>query len=214
MPLTTAPGSDLSDRSPPPVLGVLQEPPFARAGLAARIGAEIKTGFSYGFETNDPDDQVGILDSRKEIGPDPRLSYDALPERHALAVGLTVEGPIGLTFDNPTGPAPVFPNSMILLSPKVIAEKPSASLEEHFLGVSLRRYVDPNWLLDLADAKMHDAERCWWIEFAAGLRAGTRLLGFAVAGGPAASLVSLAPEDASTITAATDPIDKGGSRAG
>ncbi|KQS96699.1 hypothetical protein [Rhizobium sp. Leaf386] len=163
IPLTSAPRDDGDVPSAPPVLAILQEPPFSRGGLADRIAAEIKTGFGYGFEDVE-NAAVEILDSRKEIGPDPRLTYRPTDHDTALGMALDAEGPIGLTFDPVNSPAPAFPNSMISLSPVQLSGE-KQNLEEHFLGVSMRRYIDPHWTIgdEAPDPLDLDAERCWWI---------------------------------------------------
>ena len=173
IPLTTAPGGG-ADRHPgPPVIGVLQEPPFARGGLADRIASEIKTGFGYGFEALPQSGSgkqvatVEILDARKEIGPTPYLDYRPMDKTRALGMTLMAEGPVGLTFDHANATAPAFPNSLVMLSPRDIGDAASdaVSLEEHFLGVSLRRHLDPAWTTEETVASIGlDAERGWWIE--------------------------------------------------
>lgn len=189
IPLTSAPRDDGKTPGAPPVLAILQEPPFSRGGLADRIAAEIKTGFGYGF-ARDSDDPVEILDSRKEIGPDPRLSYHALDAQVALGMALNAEGPMGLTFDAVNAPAPAFPNSMFSLSPFSLSGA-NENLEEHFLGISMRRYIDPNWAIEKrADKPSHlDAERCWWIDSDTALTPGN-LLAY-VADGIEAPLLTL-----------------------
>ncbi|CAN7159117.1 hypothetical protein LJR098_000158 [Rhizobium sp. LjRoot98] len=163
IPLTSPPRDDSHVPSTPPVLAILQEPPFSRGGLADRIAAEIKTGFGYGFTKADA--PVEILDSRKEIGPDPRLTYHATEENTALGLALNAEGPMGLTFDAVNAPAPAFPNSMFSLSPLDL-NGTEQNLEEHFLGISMRRYIDPNWAVEdgTGDLSGLDAGRCWWID--------------------------------------------------
>ncbi|URK88093.1 hypothetical protein LP421_11355 [Rhizobium sp. RCAM05350] len=163
VPLTSTPHDDGHLSGTPPVLAILQEPPFSRGGLADRIAAEIKTGFGYGFAKDDT--PVEILDSRKEIGPDPRLSYHATDEKTALGLALNAEGPMGLTFDAVNAPAPAFANSMFSLSPLSLSGV-NQNLEEHFLGISMRRYIDPNWTIESSagDPSRLDAERCWWID--------------------------------------------------
>ncbi|RWU17147.1 hypothetical protein DM813_27685 [Pseudomonas alkylphenolica] len=165
IPLTTTTAGDT-----PSVLAVLQEPPLAHGGLAERISAELKTGFGYGFESPD---FVEIRDARKEIGPDPTLTYSAMPNEVAMGLALTAEGPIGLTFDSPHAAAPLFANSMFSLTPIPLDEKPLQALEEHFLGILMQRHLDPDWLPDLPAAPVNaqnagtpgrDADRCWWIE--------------------------------------------------
>lgn len=159
IPLTTTPG-DEDDRTPaPPVAAILQEPPFARGGLADRIASEVKTGFSYGFKT----DVLEILDSRKEAGPDPRLDYRRLNENIAHGLVLRSEGPLGLTFDNIDAPAPAYPNSMFTLKPATLYGK-EVPIEELFVGAAMRRYIDPDWTTEASTSdKELDGERCWWI---------------------------------------------------
>jgi hypothetical protein len=170
IPLTTAPGGDGIDQPAPPVAAILQEPPFARGGLADRIATEIKTGFGYGFvkPEENRDERVEILDARKEAGHNPQLDYRALGSDTALSLTLRCEGPIGLTFDNVDAPAPAYPNSMLILKPDVLfGSKPP--LEEFFAGVSMRRYIDPAWTgAKGIDKDGLEAESCWWIDFGAG----------------------------------------------
>ncbi len=171
IPLTTVPGGDASFRPAPPVAAILQEPPFSRSGLADRIAAEVKTGFSYGFSFDDSvhsDDthHLEILDSRKEGGPDPRLSYRPLDKDTALGLMLRSEGPMGLTFDDIDGPAPAYPNTMFSLSPATLKGNKTIeqSFEEMFVGAAMRRYIDPAWTTESSrTATTLDGERCWWI---------------------------------------------------
>lgn len=169
IPLTTTIGGGT-----PSVLAVLQEPPLAVGGLAERTTAELKTGFGYGFETGTS--SVEILDARKEIGPDPTLTYSAMPAVEAANLALMAEGPIGLTFDARHAAAPAFANSMFSLTPASLNGEPVRALEEHFLGVTLQRHLEPAWLYTPADAnsdavavndsaKQRDALRCWWITY-------------------------------------------------
>ncbi|MBR0860664.1 hypothetical protein JQ614_02485 [Bradyrhizobium diazoefficiens] len=169
IPLTTSPDADQARRPAPPVAAILQEPPFSRGGLADRIAAEVKTGFGYGFEKppeHGDSTPVEILDSRKEIGPSPFLDYRPLDATAALGTALMGEGPMGLTFDPVDASAPAFPNSMMTLSPVAVAGN-DLTMEEYFVGVSMRRYIDPAWTLDYETAPAEIlAERCWWIEYA------------------------------------------------
>lgn len=168
IPLTTAPGGESARLPAPPVAAILQEPPFARGGLADRVACEIKTGFNYGFDSSKT---VTIEDSRKEIGPTPYLTYTPLEAETALGMTLIGEGPMGLTFDNVNTSAPAFPNSMISLRPhNMLGSEPA--LEELFVGVAMRRYIDPAWSTGMqtseAKALQLDAEQTWWIELAIG----------------------------------------------
>ena len=183
IPLTTAPGADSADRPSPPVLGILQEPPFARGGLADRIDAEIKTGFGYGFEADDQ--PVEIRDSRKEIGPSPQLGYRPMDAEPALGMTLMAEGPAGLTFDQVGASAPSFPNSLVTLFPLSVEVAASSRhvLEEHFLGVALRRHIDPEWTAEPSVAPgAIDAERCWWMDVALQSGMAKQLLRYTTAG--------------------------------
>jgi hypothetical protein len=173
IPLTTAPGGDEVRRPAPPVAAILQEPPFARGGLADRIASEVKTGFSYGFsyDDQDPDDKhhLEILDSRKEGGPDPRLDYRRLDKETAYGLVLRSEGPMGLTFDNIDAPAPAYPNAMFSLLPATLNSNKEnktvdQTFEEMFVGAAMRRYIDPWWTTEARqNADKLDGERCWWL---------------------------------------------------
>jgi hypothetical protein len=170
LPLTSSPSGSDADISAAPVLAIIQEPPFVRGGLAERLGAELAVGFGYGFERKSDDinvEAVHILDARKEIGPDPRLSYRALDANKAMGLTLRVEGPAGLTFDQPNAPAPAFSNSLATLTPVALTSDRPAALEEHFMGVSLRRYLDPRWAIGTWQAGVLEPEYCWWIELSA-----------------------------------------------
>jgi hypothetical protein len=163
IPLTLVP--DTADNSPlpptPPVMAILDERPFAHGGLADRIAAEIRTGLGYEL----PPDPVPlrILDARKEFGPDPRLTYTPTPAEDAAALTLRNEGPIGLTFDSDTVRAPVFANTALVLHPTLMTRNSGAvrSLEEHFLSVGLRRYLDPTWLTGGTAASLAIGDTLW-----------------------------------------------------
>lgn len=192
IPLTTAPSAETAERPAPPVLGVLQEPPFARGGLADRIDAEIKTGFGYGFEADT--EPVEIRKSRKEIGPTPYLDYRPINETVALGMTLMPEGPVGLTFDQVNASAPAFPNTLVTLSPVSVGDPASnrKPLEEHFLGVSLRRHIDPEWTTEQPAAPPSsgiDAERSWWIDVQLGAGMNEKLLQYRAAGADPAELL-------------------------
>lgn len=176
LPLTSSP----EPGGTPPVLAMLEEHPFAHAGLADRIGAEVKTGFAYEMRraTDDEGDEerLEIADSRKEFGKDPRLTYAAFEPEAASALTLVPEGPVGLTFDSESAPAPAFANTAWLLAPRFMTSVAAAAnpdLEEHFLSVSLRRYTDHRWSVD-SDAERIPgppplpyplaASETWWVE--------------------------------------------------
>ncbi|WP_439923096.1 hypothetical protein [Nitrobacter sp. JJSN] len=180
IPLTTAPDGDYANKPAPPVAAILQEPPFACGGLADRIAAEVKTGFGYGFE--DDSKHVEIRDAREEAGPDPRLDYLPLKSDTALGLVLRSEGPLGLTFDNVDAPAPAYPNSMFSLAPATLfGEQPP--LEELFVGIAMRRYIDPDWTMSerKADRRL-DGERCWWLAFDGSKASPGALLAYAIDG--------------------------------
>ncbi|WP_275790295.1 hypothetical protein [Pararhizobium gei] len=210
IPLTAAAISNDATPAAPPVLSILQEPPFSRGGLADRIAAEIKTGFSYGFASGDADATLEILDSRKEIGPDPRLSYRPMPADVALEMALNAEGPAGLTFDAPNAPGAAFPNSLLWLSPVSLTGR-TLDLEEHFLGVSMRRYIDPNWTVPqpVSDPARLDGERCWWIERRmAGAKDGKQVMLSYGSGEAATELLTLeSTGDTHTVTILKEAVD-------
>lgn len=154
MPLNRAP----EEGRTPPILAMLAEPPFAHGGLADRIGAGVSTSVGYAMktlrstdgtaptDTGEEQRQLSIYDLRAEIGGDPQLTYHALEKQLAERVYLEAEGPIGLTFDRDNGTASAFPNSAWALSPRLLGSPHDHDWQEHFLGVSMRRYLDPHWL--------------------------------------------------------------------
>jgi hypothetical protein len=148
IPLTRAPDNpDGTLAAAPPVMAILDEGPFAHGGLADRIAAEIRTGLGYVLP---PAPQtLQILDSRKELGPDPRLTYMPTPEDVASAMTLREEGPVGLTFDSDSVRNPLFVNTALILHPVLMMGNGAGAgtLEEHFLSVGLRRYLDTTWLV-------------------------------------------------------------------
>ncbi|MDN8616289.1 hypothetical protein [Variovorax ginsengisoli] len=143
LPLTTSP----HERGTPPIIAFLQEPPFSEGGLADRVAADMKLGFGFGFSNGAG--TVGILDARKEFGPDPGLDYRRISDSEAVDFSLASEGPVGLTFDIPRANAAAFSNSIISMTPArsdgTVLER---KYEEHFTGIFLRRYLAPEWLSD------------------------------------------------------------------
>ena len=153
------------DAATPPVLVMLEERPFGYGGLAERIGAEVKTSIGYELKTGET---VKAKDARKEIGLDPRLGYKPMDPHVAPGIVLESEGPVGLTFDT-VGAAPTWANSALVLHPTLLQAGKAAtvSLEEHFMSVSLRRYLDSAWTIDdekLLDTKTPDLGQTWWCE--------------------------------------------------
>ena len=162
IPLTTSPDS----RVAPPLLAMMTEPPFAFGGLADRIASGVATGFGYEMQDN----TLGLQGvARGEAGPDPIHSYWPLDPAVALLLGLDGEGPIGLTFDNDSAPAAAYPNSAWLLTPTALSD-PGMDWQEHFVSVTLRRYLDPDWLV--GEAKLScdtlDFAETAWITVPAG----------------------------------------------
>jgi hypothetical protein len=183
LPLTVSP--ETAPGVTPPTMCVLQEPPFCNGGLAARVCAEIRTGIGYEFrQITVPGEDGGASttktvamprDARKELGPDPRLSYLPYSAARARRVVLSAEGPIGLGFDRDIGQGGAFPNTALMLTPEIpgSGEPEVLALDEHFLGVGLLRYLDPEWLVDdasdpVARDDAHIRARFgtpWWIQF-------------------------------------------------
>ena len=144
------------------MIGVLQEPPFARGGLADRIASEIKTGFGYGFEAlrqSGSGKQVAtveILDARKEIGPTPYLDYRPMDKTRALGMTLMAEGPVGLTFDHANATAPAFPNSLVMLATRYRR----CGLQRRFArGALSRRFATPSPRSGMDDGRDRRAHR-------------------------------------------------------
>jgi hypothetical protein len=153
VPLTRRPDADFDKYAiAPPVLAILQEEPLAHGGLATRVVSEIRTGVGYkAFKragSTTPGDKVFTPgDARREIGPDPRLSYRPMLEAVARRAILPQEGPIGLTFDRDADATAGFANTALVLHPQAPREKDAEDIEEQFVSVALRRYLDPAWLV-------------------------------------------------------------------
>ncbi len=159
LPLTTTPSQ--IDTICPPVLALLQEPPYSRTGLAERVAAEVKTGWNWSFEEK----RLAITDARKEIGRDSRLTYQSLDSSRGLKMSLEAEGPVGLTYDGTATRSAVFANSTYVLTPR-FPSKSGDDLQEHFLAVLLRRYIDPNWLVKREQTpRLLEASDCWHISW-------------------------------------------------
>lgn len=175
IPLTQSPeeGAGLT----PPLMAILQERPFDYGGLADRVIAEIRSGIGYELPATQENAQASVVpaDIRKEIGRDPRLAYEPFDQATGQGVLLSVEGPIGLTFESDAVAAPAFPNSALVLDPvslkigKEDASPPETlDLEEHFLSVGLRRYLHPHWLVStIKKQSPPDFSSNCWIQFPA-----------------------------------------------
>ncbi|MBP1848263.1 hypothetical protein J2046_006554 [Rhizobium petrolearium] len=163
-------------KAPPPILAIMEERPFNYGGLADRVSFEVSTGVGYGFPTTQskdkrrpaPEEKVEPRDIRREIGPDGRLDYYPLDEGDARGMILVAEGPVGLTFDQASAPKPAFPNSAVVLHPFNMLRADGTmpgGLEEHFLALATRRYLDHRWLASEEErTEPHSAGAAWWIE--------------------------------------------------
>lgn len=178
IPLTTSP--DEGTGITPPVLAILQEPPFDYGGLADRVAAEIRTGIGYESQAVDAREVVRPKDARKEIGPNPQRAYEPFSVKAGYRAVLSPEGPIGLNFDVASARAPAFVNSSLVLHTEQLARMANdgplrplpLGAEEHFLSVALRRYLDPRWLTAEEMPKETTGGRAnvafgapWWFEF-------------------------------------------------
>lgn len=142
MPLNRSPDLDVA----PPLMAMFAERPFAQGGLADRIATGVATGLGYELPADQP---LKVGEARQEVGPDPQLSYHPLREDFAVATTLKGDGPIGLTFDSDVAPAPAFPNSAWVLAPEALRKGAGKfDWQEHFVSVTMRRYLDPAWLAD------------------------------------------------------------------
>lgn len=191
LPLTRRPDPNRDAHTiAPPVLGVLQETPFAFGGLAARIATEITIGLNYrsyplvGGDAASDARIALVSELRKQIGPDPRLSHRAMDERGARRAVLAQEGPLGLTHDRDALTGSGFAGTALMLHPEMIAGQPDEEgvphdgIEEHFISVSLRRYLDPCWLIrqpaELGQAAQEDGKlrvdrNAIWLDVCTGL---------------------------------------------
>ncbi|MDR0279425.1 MAG: hypothetical protein LBJ37_16225 [Paucimonas sp.] len=175
IPLTQSPeeGAGLT----PPLMAILQERPFDYGGLADRVIAEIRSGIGYELPAAQENALPSVVpaDIRKEIGRDPRLAYEPFDQATGQGVLLSVEGPIGLTFESDAVAAPAFPNSALVLDPVSLeigkedgSPLKTLDLEEHFLSVGLRRYLHPHWLVStIRKQSPPDFSGNCWIQFPA-----------------------------------------------
>ncbi len=160
---------------------VLSERPFDQMGLADRVVAAFETVHQYGFSTEggetsksakfDKDTNpatapkvLGLRNLRREIGPDPRLSYHGISAHASRDCRLRVEGPIGLHFERSTTAAPTFANTQFLLHYNLPENRPD--LEESFAGVVLQRYVDPawSWWPENPELASRALPATWWLD--------------------------------------------------
>jgi hypothetical protein len=136
-------------KGPTPIACVLSEPPFSQLGLADRIDAELVT--KNLFEVNAGTKTLKVRDIRKEISPDPLLSYFPVADAPARAATVIAEGPVGLHFDQEEAQDPAWSNSQYMLHidfPQKSHEDTTLlwnEMEESFLGISLSRRGDPGW---------------------------------------------------------------------
>ena len=152
---------------PTPITCVLAEPPYAQLGLADRIDAELAARPVFEAAGG-----LHISDMRKEISPDPLLSYFPVVNAQSLAASVIVEGPAGLHFDGPGADAPAWSNSQYLLRLDVPATDGSATLdelEESFAGIILSRRAATGWSwYDPDTTRPGGAEREQWIPLGEG----------------------------------------------
>ena len=142
-----------------PLLCVLAEPPYAQLGLADRLDAELHTVNVYDFGENGESPTLQLRQLRKEVGPDPRLSYFPVDHETSLACRLNVEGPVGLHFDRPQASAPAWSNCQFLLHPTMADSDKGANrdeLEESFFAIALSRHADPEWCWVPPSSRLND----------------------------------------------------------
>ncbi|MEM7424457.1 MAG: hypothetical protein AAF441_00045 [Pseudomonadota bacterium] len=147
-----------------PIACLLAEKPFDQAGLADRIAAEIDTVEKFRFYDLDStagDRRLGLETLRKEVGPDPRLSYYGIGDQPSRKFSLMCEGPVGLHFEAVDAAAPAFTNSQYLLHMRASGDD-VPGMDESFAGISLRRYVDPDWSWSPYTAAPESLPDVWW----------------------------------------------------
>jgi hypothetical protein len=163
--------------APPPMVCVLAEKPFGQMGLADRVSAGLETVHKYGFPIEK--EALELTDLRREVGPDPRLSYAAVGSATSRGMLLRAEGPVGLHFDAPTTATPAFSNTQFMLHLDLNGGEARGDLEESFAGITLRRYVDPSWCwngvpqpaaeaLRNAAAGQEITTSVWWLDLEEG----------------------------------------------
>lgn len=167
IPLTSPP--EVESTSTPPLACVLQENPFAFAGLAERVLAGIQVGLGYQFQEPGPAKSLQLLDTRKEIGKDPRFTVHAMEAEHARAAYLLNEGPIGLHFDRSEASAPAWANSQFILYPRMLLDEFANDLpSETFVAVRMLRMLDSAWVHEpevTVTSAHFDLNRAWQARF-------------------------------------------------
>lgn len=134
---------------PTPVSCVLSEPPYAQLGLAERIEAELVVKPTFGKPQGK--EQFEMASLRKEISPDPLLSYTAIGDEPSRRARVRVSGPAGRHIDAVSTSAPKYAYSQYLLQ----VELPETSredklgdkleFEEVFASIVLTRRADARW---------------------------------------------------------------------
>jgi hypothetical protein len=151
--------------------------------------AEVAINPGYAFLNNGQ--KVGPLDVGREIGRDPRLeTWSWMPHRDpkqpdvpiddpTAQLVLFTEGPVGLHFEQASSPAPAWPNCQYLLRPGSLDGGVFVP-DETFVGVRMRRALDPAWVVGNARGSHKSAyprQTEKWIEWdVKGLRPSESLL--------------------------------------
>lgn len=164
IPLTNPPEAEST--ATPPLACVLQERPFAFGGLAERVLAGIQVGLGYGFQSTNP--TVQPLDTRKELGKDPRFTVRAMPKEQVSAAYLLSEGPIGLHFDRSEASAPAWANSQLIVYPRLLDKGQNTLPPETFVAIRMLRMLDSAWVHEpevTVTNEHYDLSRAWQARF-------------------------------------------------
>ncbi len=152
-----------------PVICVLNEPPFSQLGLAERLSADLVATNTYRFDSPDTEPHLRLDGLRKEIGPDPRLSYFPVRDKTSLACWIEPEGPVGLHYEGPATDNPAYANCQYMLHLRMadsLDAEERTELEESFAGIALARHADPawSWITDPERRNQLPPDRAVWLD--------------------------------------------------
>eukprot|EP00456_Euglypha_rotunda_P015223 TRINITY_DN1486_c0_g1_i3.p1 TRINITY_DN1486_c0_g1~~TRINITY_DN1486_c0_g1_i3.p1 ORF type:complete len:1946 (-),score=341.56 TRINITY_DN1486_c0_g1_i3:155-5164(-) len=165
LPLTRYVGHYLSDSCAktqsglPPLLVILGESFYDKTGLAGELEGEIVWTDGGPVATKVPTPRK--ISYLQEVGPDPILSDGALKSDEYRVGFLTLNGPVGTTFE-PTSNEPYYVKSAFTALPRVFRNNvEELDLGWYFVKVGFRRLLRPELCEKLPSALPQSVEMGW-----------------------------------------------------